>query len=111
MPLHLVIVVHHSPLLSAFWNSMIHITQRLAERGIDIASNDLQRLAMACNRATAIILAHTPKRLVSGGNIGSNGDLVILIVRQCRPVTIMFRRSEQPMTCEALHVSEIIDKS
>jgi len=42
---------------------------------------------------------------------GSNGDLVILIIRSQFPVTVMFRRSNQPLTPDALRVNEIIDRS
>jgi len=39
----------------------------------------------------------------------SNGDLVVLIIRDHKAITIMYRRSNQPQTCEALHVSQVID--
>ena len=90
---------------------MVHLTQRLAERGIDITPSQLVGLARECRQDTAVILTRCQIRLVADGNIGSNGDLVILIVRSCRPITIMFRRSNQPLTPSALKVDAIIDRS
>ena len=90
---------------------MVHLTQRLAERGISITQGELLGIAGTCRQDTAVILTRCQIRLVADGNIGSNGDLVILIVRSCRPITIMFRRSNQPLTPSALKVDAIIDRS
>lgn len=89
---------------------MVHITQRLQERGINISPRDIVDIARSCQCDTAVILCQCEEKRVDHGYIGSNGDLVILIVRQCHPVTIMFRRSNQPLTPEALRVGQIIDK-
>lgn len=88
---------------------MVHVSKRLAERGIHIPPSDIDRLARSCHADTAIVLSHLTQ--CNRVTDGSNGDLVILIVRECRPVTIMFRRSNQPLTPCALRVDEIIDRS
>lgn len=90
---------------------MVHLTQRLAERGIDITPNQLGAMAREYRQDTAVILTRCQMHYVRDGYIGSNGDLVILIVRDSRPVTIMFRRSNQPLTAQALKVDEVIDRS
>lgn len=90
---------------------MVHLTQRLHERGIDISPSQLVGLARECRQDTAVILCQVEERYVRDGHIGSNGDIVILIVRHKYPVTIMFRRSNQPMTADALKVDEVIDRS
>ena len=90
---------------------MVHLTQRLAERGIDISPSQLGAMARECKSDTAVILTRCQIRLVSDGNIGSNGDIIILIVRHQYPITIMFRRSNQPLTAQALKVEQVIDRS
>lgn len=45
-----------------------------------------------------------------GGLIGSNGDQVWAIVRESVVVTIMFRRSDQPATPQALRVARVYAK-
>ena len=90
---------------------MAHLTQRLHERGIDITPSQLVGLARECRQDTAVILTRCQIRLVADGNIGSNGDIIILIVRHQYPITIMFRRSNQPLTAQALKVDAIIDRS
>lgn len=91
---------------------MSHLSERLAERGITIPKGELEGVACKCRQDTAIVLCRLAQsNPVSNGYIGSNGDLVILIIRNRRPVTIMYRRTNQPLTCDALHVSEVIDRS
>lgn len=91
---------------------MVHVSQRLAERGITIPEREIDGIARSCRKDTAVILCHLDRvNYVRDGYIGSNGDLVILIVRNYRPVTIMFRRSNQPLTPDALRVNEVIDRS
>jgi len=41
----------------------------------------------------------------------SNGNLVFLIIRDNKPITIMYRRDNQPKTESALRVNAIIDLS
>ena len=90
---------------------MIHVTERLSERGITISERDILTLCQGCKQDSAIILCQCDNKRVSDGYIGSNGDNVILIVRDRRPVTIMFRRSNQPMTPQALRVESVINRS
>jgi hypothetical protein len=90
---------------------MVHVSQRLAERGISIPQWEIDGIARGCRHDTAVILCQVECRMVADGYIGSNGDLVILIVRHKYPVTIMYRRSNQPLTTQALQVDEIIDRS
>lgn len=91
---------------------MLHVSQRLAERGISIPQGEIDGIAQTCRQDTAVILCQLDHmNYVRDGYIGSNGDLVILIVRSCRPVTIMFRRSNQPLTAEALRVNQVVDRS
>lgn len=91
---------------------MSHLSERLAERGIAISRGEIEGIACKCQQDTAVVLCRfAQSNTVSNGYIGSNGDLVILIIRNRRPVTIMYRRTNQPLTCDALHVSEVIDRS
>lgn len=87
---------------------MVHVSQRLAERGISISERDILTLCQDCHYDTALVMGRVENCHCVDG---SNGDLIILIVRECRPVTIMYRRSNQPLTTNALRVDEIIDRS
>lgn len=89
---------------------MPHLAQRLQERGIAIPQGELDRIAKSCRLDTAVILCQVAERYVRDGYIGSNGEWVILIVRHQYPVTIMFRRSNQPMTPQALRVEQVIER-
>jgi len=84
----------------------LHVTERLQQRGIPATDADLITRAKSCNTDTAIVLYRGQNGRCSDG---SNGDLVILIVRHGWPVTVMFRRSNQPLTCDALRVNKIIE--
>ena len=93
---------------------MTHLEQRLAERNISIRQAELNKLASMYTSA-ALILAKGSHR---GDNRNpyharkeSNGDMVIMIVRNRRPVTIMFRRSSQTNTPEQLRVNQLVDLS
>lgn len=93
---------------------MTHTQQRLIERGIKIPDSELNKIALSCNVDSAVILAKldTHKGDNSNGYYQrqeSNGDLIVLIVRNSRPITIMYRRSNQPQTAQALKVSNVID--
>lgn len=89
---------------------MLHVSERLAERGIAIPQGEIDGIACQCQQDTAVILCQVEQRFVRDGYLGSNGDIVVLIVRHRRPVTIMFRRSNQPMTAEALRVEQVIER-
>lgn len=90
---------------------MSHLSERLAERGITIPQGEIEGIAQRCRLDTAVILCHVECKYVHDGYIGSNGDLVILVVRNRRPVTIMYRRTNQPITADALRVNQIVDRS
>lgn len=91
-----------------------HLLRRLQERGINYHPFTLESMAEKCEKDTAIVLCRckTQKGMTWGDYYSreSNGDLVVMIVRNKEPQTIMFRRSwNQPLTCEALRVSAIQD--
>jgi hypothetical protein len=91
-----------------------HITQRLNERKLEFQPEYLESLALNCNQDTAIILIKLNCHVGSDyrdyyARTESNGDLVILIVRESKPITIMFRRSNQKNTPQDLRVNQILD--
>lgn len=88
-----------------------HITNRLAERDIHI---DVEKISYIASRVEcgAVILLKQEHKGQEGAyrtRTESNGDLVVLIVRHHYPVTIMYRRSNQPATAEAMNVDYVID--
>lgn len=92
---------------------MTHIEQRLQERNIAISHATIAGLCYECDVDTAVIIS---KGEHMGQDYGryterneSNGDLVVLIIRNHAPVTVMYRRSSQTNTCEQLRVNQIID--
>lgn len=90
---------------------MTHIEQRLAERNISIDYSKLVLIAKSCGMTSAaILLGNVPAVNDTGAyrsRTESNGDMVVMIVRDARPVTIMFRRSNQPFTAQALSVNKV----
>lgn len=91
---------------------MTHIEQRLQERNIQVSKNVLVGSCYEYENA-AVILAR-------GNHVGdnehgyfdrqeSNGDLVVLIIREHKPITIMYRRSSQTNTPEQLRVNQLVD--
>ena len=89
-----------------------HIIDRLAERNIELAVEKIDYIAKQCDNAAIILLRQEFKGQADGAyrsRSESNGDLVVMIVRNHFPVTIMFRRSDQPKTAEAMHVQFVID--
>src|SRR5688572_17243902 len=94
---------------------MTHLEQRLNERGIKINQGQLIDIAKSCTTSTAVLIAKSES---CNGDINkpyhereSNGELVVLIVRDNRPVTIMFRRLNQPWKASAMGVNELKDYS
>lgn len=92
---------------------MNHLQTRLAERKINISMSELYEKASRCDVDTAIVI----KKLDAIQNDSnksffsrqeSNGDLVILIVRNQKPYTIMYRRSEQNMSPLSMRVKEVL---
>lgn len=96
-----------------------HIIEQLKCRGLPFCESDLESLAIKCRSDTAICLTKLSQEISVSNSPDnkyrtesrSNGDLVILIVRNKKPITIMFRRSNQPFTTEALRVQAIMDLS
>jgi hypothetical protein len=88
-----------------------HITDRLAERNITIDCDKLAILAAKVDNAAIILLKqeHKGQEGAYRTRNESNGDLVVMIIRNHYPVTIMYRRSNQPATCDALRVNQVID--
>lgn len=86
---------------------MTHIEQRLAERNISIDKAKLDLIAKSCGNTSAAVLLGRVSNQNSGEYFVSNGELVVLIVRHGEAKTIMFRRENQPFTCEALRVDKV----
>jgi hypothetical protein len=93
---------------------MSHLQQRLAERNIKIADSTLWNIARGLRRDSAVLVMKLDSHM--GQNDGdfttrkeSNGDLVFLIVRDSRPVTIFYRRSSQTNTPNQMRVDQILD--
>ena len=95
---------------------MSHVCERLHERGINIHPFTVDSIAESCKVDSAIVLFKLKNSVNNHGRIAynerkeSNGNIIVLIVRDNKPVTIMFRRENQPLTCESLHVNIVIDK-
>lgn len=91
---------------------MTHCQQRLSERNLEIAEEALWKIARFVGNA-AVLLARLGNHVGQEGAFRSreesNGDLVILIVRDSKPVTIMYRRSDQPFTAVALRVNQVYE--
>ena len=90
-----------------------HIFAQLKQRQLNYSAIFLAAIAKECEKDTAVLLAKlsatkndNQSRNYHDRKI-SNGNLVILIVRDKRPITIFFRRDNQPFTEEALNVDEI----
>lgn len=90
---------------------MTHIEQRLQERHISIDYGKLCQIAKFAGRDAAILLGSVPVQNDDDTPYNSrelsNGELVVMIVRNGQPKTIMFRRSNQPFTAEALRVEKV----
>jgi len=90
---------------------MTHIEQRLAERNIAIDYSKLVVIAQHIGNTSAAVLLGTCTPVNDTGAYRSreesNGDMVVLIVRDGKPITIMYRRSNQPFTPDALNVRKV----
>ncbi len=80
-----------------------HVLLRMNQRGLKYDINRLQNIALNCAEDTAVIL---------GKMVSDEGPmykvLVILIVRDRKPITIMTRRENQNFTCANFNVKKII---
>jgi len=84
-----------------------HIQSRLKERQLKFSDIFLLAIAKECERDTAVLLLDTGVEKCPTEREESNGNYVILIVRNKLPVTVMYRRSNQPFTPEALRVETL----
>lgn len=93
-----------------------HITERLNERHIKLNPAIIEQLANSAKTDSAVLITKLNNHIGSTNNdyysrAESNGNLVFLIIRGNKPITIMYRRDNQPMTTNALRVNAIIDLS
>jgi len=93
---------------------MSHLQQRLKERNIKIDESILWNIAKDLNVDSAVIVARLDSSLDDkSGNYytrnESNGDLVFLIVRNRKPITIMYRRSSQNNSASQLRVNQVLE--
>jgi hypothetical protein len=89
-----------------------HIADRLAERNISIDIDKLCAITAYYENAAIILMKQDQHHGQEGAyrtRTESNGDLVVLIIRNHYPVTVMYRRSNQPATAEAMRVNQVID--
>jgi hypothetical protein len=89
-----------------------HIADRLAERNISIDIDKLCAITAYYDNAAIILLKQEHKGQQDGAyrsRTESNGDLVVLIIRNHYPVTVMYRRSNQPATAEAMRVNQVVN--
>ncbi len=93
---------------------MTHLQERLAERNLAYRPEALTKIARHFgNTSAAVLLARLDNHQGVEGAYRSrqesNGDLVILICRNGEAKTIMYRRSNQPITPEALNVRHVVE--
>lgn len=89
---------------------MTHIEQRLQERHIAIDYSKLCQIARSAGKDAAVLLGTVPYTDTGTdyhSRQESNGELVVMIVRNGEPKTVMFRRENQPFTAEALRVEKV----
>ena len=87
-----------------------HVQNQLKNRGLNYSEIFLRAVANDCGcEDTAVILDILDQPIPYKNQFESNGNVVILIVRNRYPVTIMFRRSNQPLTPKSLDVRKIIN--
>lgn len=95
---------------------MSHHTQRLTDRPFTqvLTVAQIAGLCVECDEDTAVIVAkHDQQHGQTTGDYHSrtesNGEYIILIIRNHKAVTTFYRRSNQPMTPTALRVANILD--
>lgn len=88
----------------------LHISQRLKERNLNLSEAFiLAVIKESKGKDTAALIKRISDPVFYYGDVPeSNGDLVILIIRNNRPVTVFFRRSDQPFEEKALRVEQCI---
>ena len=93
---------------------MAHLQERLSERNIEIGDSFLYLLAFSANEDTAFVIKNLDCHKGSNekdyySRKESNGDMLVLIVRNNHPCTIMYRRKNQNNTPEGLRVERFIN--
>ena len=81
-----------------------HIQSRLAQRSIQLSTGELISLAEQCKQSTAIILGKRP----SDEGMRYGMVLIILIVRNRRPITVMTRRESQNIDKHNFDVERVV---
>lgn len=87
------------PLLRLLHRVPLHLYREMEAR--------LDGIEVDARADTAVILGAVP-RVEAHSELDSNGDTVVAIFRGGRCVTVMLRRSSQPMTAKALRVSKVL---
>ena len=93
---------------------MSHLQERLKERDIKIGDSFLYLLAFSAQEDTAFVIKYLNCHMGSTeedyySRKESNGDMVVLIVRGNKPITIMYRRKNQDNTKEGLRVEKYLN--
>lgn len=93
-----------------------HVIERLETRNIHVNPRIIAQIADNVNGSAAVLLMTLDSHVGSIDNnyyarSESNGNMVYLIIRDNHPITIMFRRDNQPNTPESMRVNAIIDLS
>ena len=95
---------------------MTHTTQRTQERQISLSASQIDGIVYEygdMDTDLAVIVSKVAHYGVDTGSYygrtDSNGDLVVLIIRNHEAKTIMYRRSSQTNTPAQLRVNKIID--
>ena len=81
-----------------------HIQDRIARRDLTVSVPELAELAKQYKDDTAVILG----KRVSDEGIRFGMVLIILIVRNCKPITIMTRRQSQNFDKRNFQVSKVV---
>ena len=84
--------------------SLEHVQSRIAQRQLDLSAEHLAQLAKNYEQDTAVILGKRPSD--EGAYFGM--VIIILIVRNKRPVTVMTRRATQNFTVANFSVKKIV---
>ncbi len=80
-----------------------HIHDRIARRDLDVTVPELADVAKMYAEDTAVILG----KRISAEGIKYGYDVIILIVRNSRPVTIMTRRQSQNFDKRNFNVQKV----
>lgn len=86
-----------------------HARRQCEARGfvVELVEREVGAKLEAANVSDAAVLVGKLPA-ARGGLIGSNGNEVWAVVREATIVTVMLRRSDQPRSCRALRVANIV---